>query len=66
MGKYNEIAEMAADVEKIRADCLFDSDDIIGAGLPPVAEQHFLAAIALLAQAETAFRLADYARMRQD
>lgn len=65
MGKYNDVPEMIADLEQVKADCLFDSYDIT-AVLPPVAEQHFLAAIALIAQAVTALRLADYARMRGD
>lgn len=65
MGKYNNVPEMIADLEQVKADCLFDSDDIT-AVLPPVAEQHFLVAIALIAQAVAALRLADYARMRGD
>lgn len=65
MGAYNNLQEMIEGVEELRADCLFDAEDVAGF-LSPVAEQHFLAAICLLAQAVTALRLADYARMRGD
>lgn len=62
MSKYNDLAEMSAAVETIKADCLFDSECV--EALPPVAEQHFAVGIALLSQAMAAFKLADYARMR--
>lgn len=63
MGKYNNLEEMIEGVEELKAGCLFDAADIAGF-LPPVAEQHFQAAICLLEQTVIALRLADYARMR--
>ena len=60
---YKNLEEMATAVDQLKAECLFGSEDATVA-LPPVAEQHYLVAICLLAQAVAALTLAYYARMR--
>ena len=62
---YNELPEMVAAVDALKADCLFDSEDVT-VSLPPQSEQHFLTAMALLSQASAALTLAHYNRMRGD
>lgn len=55
--------ELANEAEKLANDALFGEGSTV---LPPMAEQHFLLAIAALNQAQAHFKLANYHLIRKD
>ena len=61
--RYNctTIDEIAEKIEETRLDLLFQFED---AGMAPIAEQHYLAAIANLDQAVRSFKLSHLHQMK--
>jgi hypothetical protein len=51
-------------VASLKQRILFGTDPDLGLGLPPMAEMHFLQAVAHLDLAMSALKLADYCRMQ--
>lgn len=61
------LEDMAALVEKVRANFLFDPEcERATIGLPPWSSEQFLMAMAALEQARGFLRMADYFRMRNE